>query len=76
MKKRRLAALALAGLMALTTGCSGGGKTGTGTTGGEPKTEAEAKTETEAKAQDSGSTEPITLKIANYAVLELSLIHI
>jgi len=39
MKKRRLAALALVSLMALTTGCSGGGKTETGTTGGEPKTE-------------------------------------
>lgn len=68
MKKRRLAALALVSLMALTTGCSGGGKTEKGTTGGEPKTEAESKTEE--KARDSGSTEPITLKIANYAVLE------
>ncbi|MEY8356494.1 extracellular solute-binding protein [Lachnospiraceae bacterium 54-53] len=72
MKKRRLAALALAGMMAFTAGCSGGGKTVPETSGAESKTEAEAKAETKAEteAADGGSGEPVTLKIANYAVLE------
>ena len=74
MKKRKLAALALAGMMAFMAGCSGGGKTEPETSGAEPKTEAEVKTETKAEATaeaaDAGSGEPITLKIANYAVLE------
>lgn len=69
MKKRRLAALALACVMALTTGCSGGGGSTAGSTAGtEAKTEAGTKEE--AKAADTGSGEKITLKIANYAVLE------
>lgn len=79
MKKRRLAALALVCIMVLTTGCSSsrGSTIGSGV-GKEVKTEAgtkeEAKEETgtkgEAKAADTGSAEKITLKIANYAVLE------
>ena len=58
MKKRRLAALALACVMALTTGCSGGGGSTAGSTAGtEAKTEAGTKEE--AKAADTGSGEKI-----------------
>ena len=69
MKKRRLAALALACVMALTTGCSGGGGSTAGSAADtEAKTEAGAKEE--AKTTEAGSGEKVTLKIANYAVLE------
>lgn len=67
--KKRLAALAMAGVMALSAGCSAG--QGSGTTaapaGTSAKTEA-GETEAGEKAESGG--EKITLKIANYAVLE------
>lgn len=62
--KRRLTALALACIMAMTTACSGGGKTAATT--GAQSTDAKAESQQTA----GGEGEPITLKIANYAVLE------
>lgn len=56
--KKRFMALVLAGVMALTAGCGGGKAADTGST-----TSAQGK-------QESATEEQITLKIANYAVLE------
>lgn len=61
--KKRLMALVFAGVMALTAGCSVGQKAET--------TAAAAKEEQTQQAQETASSaEPVTLKIANYAVLE------
>lgn len=63
MKKRGLA-FAMAAVMALTTACSGGGKS-------EDTTAAPVAENTEGKnAADAENTEPITIKFANYALLE------
>ena len=73
MKKRRLAALALACVMALTTGCSGGGGSTAGSAADtEAKTEAGAKEET--KTSEAGSGEKVTLKTVSYTHLFSSII--
>ena len=65
--KKRMLALTMAAAMVATTACSGGGKT-TETTAAPAAAETTAA---ESKAETTeGSTEPVTLKIANYAVLE------
>ncbi|PNV63412.1 ABC transporter substrate-binding protein [Clostridium sp. chh4-2] len=67
--RKRLLALVMAGVMAVSAGCSGGAKT-------EPTKAPEATTAKEAsgdnKAADTtaASAEPVTIKIANYALLE------
>ena len=67
MKKRGLLALGLAAAMAVTTACSGGGKESTTkAAAGDGVTEA-AKAE---EGSETASGEEITLKIANYAILE------
>ena len=67
MKKRALA-LTLAAVTALSTACSGGGQEATAAAGGSGDTAAAAE------ASDSGdeaaSGEQVTIKIANYALLE------
>lgn len=67
MKKRALA-LTLAAVTALSTACSGGGQETTAAAGGSGDTAAAAE------ASDSGdeaaSGEQVTIKIANYALLE------
>ena len=65
--KKRMLALTMAAAMVATTACSGGGKT-TETTVAPAAAETTAA-ESKAEATE-GSTEPVTLKIANYAVLE------
>ena len=71
MKKQTLA-LVMAGLMGLTTACSGGGgkaESAGGTQGQAAEPAKEAAGETTAPA-DVEITEPVTIKFANYAVLE------
>ena len=71
MKKQTLA-LVMAGLMALTTACSGGGGKAEPTAGAQDQAAEPAKEaagETTAPA-DVEITEPVTIKFANYAVLE------
>ncbi len=72
MKKRTLA-LAMAAVMGLTTACSGGGGNQTDTTAATTAAEAaggeEAAAEEGAEAAEN-SGEPVTLKVANYAILE------
>ena len=66
MKKKGLLALGLAATMAFTTACSGGGaESTTAAPAGDAKTES-AKTE----GGETDSGKEITLKIANYAILE------
>ena len=64
MKKRTLA-LAMAAIMGLTTACSGGGQT-------QQSAEASAKEAGKADSEttDKTSREAVTIKIANYALLE------
>lgn len=71
--KKRLMAVTMAAAMVFTTACSGGGTAQTEA----PKTEAPAteaaKTEaptTEAQTTEAENTEPVTIKFANYALLE------
>ncbi len=71
MKKQTLA-LVMAAIMGLTAACSGSGGQTQGTTGApaqaaEPAKEAESETKAPA---DAKITEPVTIKFANYAVLE------
>lgn len=61
MKKKLLAAT-LAAAMVVCSACSGGGKTET--------TAAPAADKTEAAGGEAASGEPVTIKIANYALLE------
>ena len=66
MKKKGLLALGLAATMAFTTACSGGGAEST-----TAAPAAEEKTESaQAESGEAASGEEITLKIANYAILE------
>lgn len=71
MRKQTLA-LAMAALMGLTTACSGGGGQGSQTTAAPAQAADAAKgAESETKAPaDAEITEPVTIKFANYAVLE------
>lgn len=62
-KGRKLTALLVAGMMTALTGCSGGGST-------PPTTGAGQSTQAEQTTGQEKTGEPITLKIANYAVLE------
>lgn len=68
--KKRMLALTMAAAMVATTACSGGGKTAE-TTAAPASAETTAAAKEEEPAQTTeGSSEPVTLKIANYAVLE------
>ncbi len=68
MMKKRLLVLGLAAIMGLTAGCSGGGQTATSAPAADGTTKAG---DGEAKAtEEAASGEKITLKIANYAILE------
>ncbi len=72
MKKQALA-LAMAAVMGLTTACSGGGQSQQTTAAPAPAaTTAAAGTEGTAAAEtgEAEGTEPVTIKFANYALLE------
>lgn len=72
MKKKGLLALGLAATMAFTTACSGGGaESTTAAPAAEEKTEsAQAESGEKTEAADAEITEPVTIKFANYALLE------
>ncbi len=66
--KKRVMALTLAGVMVLTAGCSGGQKAETTAAAAETKAAVE-----DTKAPEQAQTEvtdPVTIKFANYALLE------
>ena len=73
MRKRTLA-LAMAAVMGLTTACSGGSQSAQ-TTAAPTAAETTAKAAAESKGEESRAaeaeiTEPVTIKFANYALLE------
>lgn len=73
MRKRTLA-LAMAAVMGLTTACSGGSQSAQ-TTAAPTAAETTAKAAAESKGEESKAaeaeiTEPVTIKFANYALLE------
>lgn len=65
--KKRLMALAMASLMVLSTGCSSGTATQTKAQEAEAAKTEEVKTDT---AKTEEPAEPVTIKFANYALLE------
>ena len=65
--KKRMLAVTMATAMVATTACSGGSKPAETTAA--PAAAETTAAESKAEATE-GSTEPVTLKIANYAVLE------
>lgn len=67
MKKKGLLALGLATTMAVTTACSGGGSE---TTTAAPAVETAGDKADAGEAEGSKITEPVTIKFANYALLE------
>ncbi len=69
MKKRALA-LTMAAAMAFTTACSGGGESTTAAAGDSGESTAAAETANGDEALNAEITEPVTIKFANYAVLE------
>ncbi len=69
MKKRALA-LTMAAAMAFTTACSGGGQSTTAAAGDSGESTAAAETANGDEALNAEITEPVTIKFANYAVLE------
>lgn len=71
MRKRTLA-LMMAAVMGLTTACSGGGQSAQTTAAPAETTAAAAETTRgeETKAAEAEVTEPVTIKFANYALLE------
>lgn len=72
--KKRLMALTMAVVVGLTTACSGGGS-GNQTEAAAPKADSGKREETaeamaEGQTQEGEVTEPVTIKVANYAILE------
>ena len=68
--KKRLLALAMASVMVIGTGCSSGKTDAPTTTPAQTEAKTESKAETDAPKETEGSMEPVTIKVANYALLE------
>lgn len=68
--KKRLLALAMASVMVIGTGCSSGKTDAPATTPAQTEAKTESKAETDAPKETEASMEPVTIKVANYALLE------
>lgn len=69
MRKKGLLALGMAAIMGLTTACSGGGEQSTTAAPAENKTDNTTAV-AGGEITDTEITEPVTIKFANYALLE------